>query len=34
MLGYCPDLDVQGTGTFGVLANGIVPHRCWSFWWD
>jgi hypothetical protein len=34
MLGYCPDLDVQGTGTVGVLANGIVPGRCWSFWWD
>lgn len=34
MLGYCPDLDVEGTGTVGVLANGIVAGRCWSFWWD
>ena len=34
MLGYCPDLDVWGTGALGVLASGIVPPRCWSFWWD
>jgi hypothetical protein len=34
MLGYCPDLDVQGTGMVAVLANEVVPHRCWSFWWD
>ena len=34
MLGYCPDLDVQGTGMVAALANEVVPHRCWSFWWD
>jgi hypothetical protein len=34
LLAYCPDLDVQGTGTLGVLANEVVPHRRWSFWWD
>jgi hypothetical protein len=33
-LGYCPDLDVQGTGMVAVLANEVVPHRRWSFWWD
>jgi hypothetical protein len=34
MLGYCPDLDVLGTGMVAVLANEIVPHPRWSFWWD
>ena len=34
MLGYCPDLDVQSTGTVAVLANEVVPHWRWSFWWD
>jgi hypothetical protein len=34
MLGYCPDLDVQGTGTLEGLGNEVVPPRCWSFWWD
>jgi hypothetical protein len=34
MLGYCPDLDVLGTGMVAVLANEVVPHRRWSFWWD
>jgi hypothetical protein len=34
LLGYCPDLDVLGTGTAAVLANEVVPHRRWSFWWD
>jgi hypothetical protein len=34
MLAYCPDLDVQGTGMVAVLANEVVPHRRWSFWWD
>jgi hypothetical protein len=34
MLGYCPDLDVLGTGMVTVLANEVVPHRRWSFWWD
>jgi hypothetical protein len=34
MLGYCPDLDVLGTGMIAVLANEVVPHRRWSFWWD
>ena len=33
MLGYCPDLDVQGTGMVAVLANEVA-HRRWSFWWD
>jgi Domain of unknown function (DUF4253) len=33
MLGYCPDLDVQGTGMVAVLANEVA-HRLWSFWWD
>jgi Domain of unknown function (DUF4253) len=30
MLGYCPDLDGQGTGMLAVLANEVVPHRRWS----
>jgi Domain of unknown function (DUF4253) len=34
MLGYCPDLDVLGAGMVAVLAQEVVPHRCWSFWWD
>jgi hypothetical protein len=34
LLGYCPDLDVQGTGMAAVLANEVVPHRRWSLWWD
>jgi hypothetical protein len=34
MLGFCPDLDVLGTGMVAVLANEVVPHRRWSFWWD
>jgi Domain of unknown function (DUF4253) len=34
MLGYCPDLDVLGTGMIAVLAKEVVPHRRWSFWWD
>jgi hypothetical protein len=34
MLGYCPDLDLLGTGMIAVLANEVVPHRRWSFWWD
>lgn len=34
LLGYCPDLHVLGTGTVAVLANEVVPHRRWSFWWD
>jgi hypothetical protein len=34
LLGYCPDLDVQGTGMVAVLANELVPHRRWSLWWD
>ena len=31
MLGYCPDLDVLGTGMVAVLASEVVPHRRWSF---
>lgn len=34
MLSYCPDLDVLGAGMISVLADEIVPHRRWSFWWD
>ncbi len=34
MLGYCPDLDVLGTGMVAVLASEVVPRRSWSFWWD
>jgi hypothetical protein len=34
MLSYCPDVDVLGTGVVAVLANEVVPHRRWSFWWD
>ena len=34
LLGYCPDLDVQGTGMVVVLASEVVPHRRWSLWWD
>jgi Domain of unknown function (DUF4253) len=31
MLGYCPDLVVQGAGTVESLAADLVPRRCWSF---
>jgi Domain of unknown function (DUF4253) len=34
LLGYCPDLDVLGTGMVAVLANEVVPYRRWSLWWD
>jgi hypothetical protein len=34
LLGYCPDLDVGDADVVAVVANEIVPHRCWSFWWD
>lgn len=34
LLGYCPDLDVLGTGMVAVLANEVVPCRRWSLWWD
>lgn len=32
--GYCPDSVDQGTETIIALAETMVMHNWWSFWWD
>jgi Domain of unknown function (DUF4253) len=34
MMGYCPDLVLQGFDGVEALAAEMAPRRCWSFWWD
>jgi hypothetical protein len=31
---YCNDIIGQGTGTYSVLAAGLMADDWWFFWWD
>lgn len=31
---YCPDIVEQGVETVSKLAEVLINHDCWYFWWD
>lgn len=31
---YCPDIVDQGVETVAKLAEVLLNHDCWFFWWD
>jgi hypothetical protein len=31
---YCSDIIVQGVGSYGRLAAGLMESDWWYFWWD
>jgi len=31
---YCPDIVDQGVETISKLAEVLLNHDCWYFWWD
>ena len=31
---YCPDIVEQGVETVAKLAEVLINHDCWYFWWD
>ncbi len=31
---YCPDVVEQGVESIAKLAEVLINHECWYFWWD